>query len=362
MLEEHFWNLFAKKLTGEATARELRELEQLMRTYPELGYAAESIEDVWALEQQPDVEQAHEAFEAHMGRLHTLQLTSGWDDEQPVTPLEPPHRKRRTLVLVAALLVCLAGAAWWFTRSAASAPRQLQDLAQVRQVQTMPGTKTRIVLPDSSLVWLNSGSRIVYNEAFGRSNRNLTLTGEAFFDVRKSTMPFIIKTADIQIKVLGTAFNVRSYPSERKTETSLIHGRVEITWDKRPDERIILKPNEKLTVLSDNPDTAAATTASRSTEPLIELKKLRPRPDSTITETLWMQNKLVFDSETFGQLAQRMESWYGVKIVFTESSLRELRFTGMFRNETIGQALEALRYSSPFTYTISDSLVKISLK
>lgn len=358
MLEDHFWNLFAKKLTGEATARELQELEGLMRTYPELGYAAESIEEVWSLEHPADAVQAHEAFEQHMARMHTLQLTQDWASEA-----EPPAPRRRlpvrTLALAATLLLCLAGAAWWFTRPAPPAPGQLQAAAQVRQVQTMPGTKTRIVLPDSSVVWLNSGSRIAYNEAFGQSNRHLTLTGEAFFDVRKSTMPFIIKTADIQIKVLGTAFNVRSYPSERKTETSLIHGRVEITWDKRPDERIILKPNEKLTVLADNPDTV---TAARNAEPLIELKKLRPRADSSITETLWMQNKLVFDSEPFGQLAQRMESWYGVKIVFMDETLRERRFTGMFRNESIGQALEALRYSSPFQYTISDSLVKISLK
>jgi transmembrane sensor len=104
----------------------------------------------------------------------------------------------------------------------------------------------------------------------------------------------------------------------------------------------------------------SSTVAVRAAEPLIELKKLRPRPDSTITETLWMQDKLVFDSEPFGQLAERMESWYGVKIVFADESLRERRFTGMFRNETIGQALEALRFSSSFSYTISDSLVKIS--
>jgi transmembrane sensor len=228
MLEEHFWNLFAKKLTGEATARELKELEGLMRTYPELGYAAESIEEVWALKQAPDTAAAHEAFEAHMARLHTLQLTRHWEEE--MLPPPPRNRRMRMMVFAAAILLTLAGASWWLVRQGPVAPERLQAQAQVRQVQTTPGTKSRIVLPDSSVVWLNSGSRIAYNEAFGHSNRHLTLTGEAFFDVRKSTMPFIIKTADIQIKVLGTAFNVRSYPSERKTETSLIHGRVEITW------------------------------------------------------------------------------------------------------------------------------------
>ena len=94
---------------------------------------------------------------------------------------------------------------------------------------------------------------MTYDKNFGKNIREVNLTGEAFFDVTKdSSHPFIIHTNVIDIKVLGTEFNVRSYPNDANTETSLIRGKVEVTVKNRANEKIYLEPNEKLVVANDN--------------------------------------------------------------------------------------------------------------
>src|SRR4029078_631833 len=97
-------------------------------------------------------------------------------------------------------------------------------------VSTKRGSKSKVQLPDGTQVWLNADSRIAYNEKFQGNLREVTLEGEAYFDVvRDEKRPFVIHTAAIDIKVLGTAFNVRSYANEKNTETSLIRGSIEVT-------------------------------------------------------------------------------------------------------------------------------------
>ena len=92
-------------------------------------------------------------------------------------------------------------------------------------VSTKGSYKASINLPDGSKVWLNGDSKITYDGDFQGKTREVHLSGEAFFDVAKDkTRPFIIHTRTINLKVLGTAFNVRSYDNEKETETALVHG------------------------------------------------------------------------------------------------------------------------------------------
>jgi transmembrane sensor len=355
MLENHFWELFAKKLTGEATARELKEIEDLMRTYPDLHYAAQPLEDLWKL-RQVHSEEAHEKFEAHIRKINFTVEPA----EEPAIAVPSPVKKIKWYYMAAAAVLILLISGIYLYPNLNKDIATLHTDKQTRQVNCPPGSKTKVLLPDSSTVWLNSGSKIVYNEGFGKTNRNLVLTGEAYFDVKKSLTPFIIKTANIQIKVLGTAFNVRSYPHEKKTETALIHGSVEILLDKRPDERIVLKPNEKITI--NNQEDVAGKKNRPSADPLIILGSVTTHEDSSIAETQWIENKLVFQSESFGDLALRMETRYGVRFRFASEALKNRRFTGVFGEESITEALEALQYSSPFQFTISANVVTISQK
>jgi ferric-dicitrate binding protein FerR (iron transport regulator) len=229
---------------------------------------------------------------------------------------------------------------------------------QTEEIYARPGTRTKLVLPDSSVVWLNAGSKLTYAKPFGIGNRVVTLSGEAFFDVAKNEKPFIIHTSGAQIKVLGTVFNVRNYPNEKKIETSLISGRVEITVDRSPEKKYVLKPNEKLTLNTD--ENIARNTKKNTTIPLAILSTLHYIDSSTIAETSWVENKLVFADESFADIAKKMERWYGITIHYKNEKIQLERFTGVFEKETVWQALEAMQIITPFKFSIKNNEITIT--
>jgi ferric-dicitrate binding protein FerR (iron transport regulator) len=229
------------------------------------------------------------------------------------------------------------------------------------QVTTKPGSKTQIQLPDGSIVWLNANSNLTYDKDFGKTLREVKLTGEAFFDVVKDhAHPFVIHTKVIDVKVLGTQFNVKAYPNEAYTETSLIRGSVEVTVKNRSNEKHYLKPNEKISVANNmESETAGVETHSK---PLILTETLTYyHADSTVIETSWVDNKLTFqENETFRQVALKMERWYGVNISFADEEVTEIRLYGSFTSETINQALEALHEGFGFNYKITGNNILIT--
>lgn len=348
MNPNHFWNLFAKKLSGEATEADEAELERLIKTYPELTYAAQHLTDLWKQKPPAQTAQAEAAFEKHQQKI------------QPAGEAAGNGRKKNRpygAVIAATCLITLTATAWFLLKSKSPGPLAKPHV-QKAEVYTRHGNRTKLVLPDSSVVWLNAGSRLTYEPDFGSSNRNTTLVGEAFFDVRKSTVPFVISAKGIRIKVLGTAFNVKSYPDERTTETSLLRGRVEVTLDKRPGETIVLKPNEKL-IVSNAP--VQNKTGKTKTQPLVVLRELEPVTDGSLVETSWVENKLVFQDETLEEVARKMERWYNVRIAITDPALSQLRVGGgPFENETIEQALTALQIAFNFKFTVNGSQITIT--
>jgi ferric-dicitrate binding protein FerR (iron transport regulator) len=247
------------------------------------------------------------------------------------------------------------GGIWFLTT--ANVKTTSKTAPQTAEVTTRPGTRTKLVLPDGSTIWLNAGSKLAYSQPFDVKDRRVTLTGEAFFDVAKTGELFIIHTEGVQIKVLGTAFNVRSYPAEKKIETSLVRGRVEVSMDDNPEKKYVLTPNEKLTL------NTAGTTSMKKKQlvPLAIVSTLRYSTDSTtIAETSWVENKLVFIDESFEDIAKKLEQWYGVTIVFKNSTVKGEHFTGVFEKETIGQALEALQLTTPFRFIVRENSIIIT--
>jgi transmembrane sensor len=361
MSEDQFWNLLAKKLSGQTLLEEEEELKELMKKYPDLLYAAQHIEDIWGLKSYEDQSDPEEAF-----ALHLEKLTCNTDfpskeleyNEKVIIDTDASiNRKQKKWIITSLIFICIMGLAGflWLNQTRKSNPLQIGK--GVSEITTRFGSKTKLILPDSSLVWLNSGSKLVYNEHFGSMNREVELSGEAYFDVKKSEIPFIIHTNAIKIKVLGTAFNVKSYPDEKSIETSLFRGKVEITIDKRPDEKYVLKPNQKL-VISNETYTTKKPEALK--EPLIVLSRLKLTNDSTIAEMSWVENKLVFEDEVFSELAKRMERWYNVTIEIKDDKIAQLHLNGTFENETIHQALTALQIATPFNFTVNQNHITIT--
>jgi len=368
MVQDHIWTLIAKKLSGEANEEELRNIEQLLRENPDLHYPLQTVIDLWFSDLKSVGYEAPEALKRHIQRMKDLNIDFNYPlyEEGPVPKTSWINKKFLLwsgLALTVFTVALFLGNRATGLNSPVSQNLTKEPLRAVSQISTKNGFKTNLILPDGSKVWLNAGSSLTYDSAYGKNIREVALSGEAFFDVVKNKeKPFIIHASKINVRVLGTEFNVRAYPSDKTTEASLIRGSIEVTFKDKPSSKIILKPNEKIVVDNDRYLRDILTNSHPVSQeklheiPGVDVKKLTyENKTGTIIETSWVENKLIFQDEAFDDLARQLERWYGVSIIFKNDRLKENRLTGSFKNETIRQALDALKFTASFNYGIDNS-------
>jgi len=369
---DHIWQLIARKLSGEATSLEIAELEELLRNNPPINYSKEILNDLW--ESTPPVNSYYteNKFKELVLELKNMGIDEGkftvddhFINNDSLVPASTKFKKGLFAVVITAIVAILTTAIYLNYNNT---PTILAEVHSKSEISTKNGSKTNLVLPDGTKVWLNAGSEMTYDKNYGIKIREVTLNGEAYFDVIKNAeKPFIIHTAKMEIKVLGTAFNVKCYKGEKTFETSLIRGSIEVTLKDRL-EKILMKPNEKLIINTEEKEKITAAPnkimpVSTSSKPIILLSNLTIySKDNTVVETAWVQNRLVFVSETFEDIALMMERWYGIKIIFTNEMLKKAKFTGSFEKESITEALNAMQLLSPFNYGIINNIVTILAK
>lgn len=373
MIKNRIWTLVSRKLSGEATAFELTELNDLIKTEPKADLYLQAITEYWNIPNETDEEFIEATYHLHLKRLQE----KGFDLEEEKEELQSlfdekgndfkrRRNNRRILIAAAVLSVGLISFFTLFTLRNTERTIGSQKILQ-SEISTKAGVRSKIQLPDGSSVWLNGGSKLLYdNLNFGKKIREVTLIGEGYFDVVKnSEKPFIIHANKVNIKVLGTAFNVKAYPGEKNTETSLIRGRIEVTIKNRT-EKIMMNPNDKLIISNDEVESGRVnnntkTKVAAGSDVIMAMRHLTIANDeSTVIETAWVDNKLVFDKETFEEVALKMEKWYGVSINITDNQLKLQQLTGTFEKETVAEALHALKLSTPiFKYEINDQHIKI---
>lgn len=370
MTEEKVWQLLILKLSGEASPEQLAELDEALKQNPGYSFQLEMIEHAWRSKQQREPLHMDESFDRHLQRLsnhlsdEALKYESAESPAPDAIPLPGRRPLYKRMVLVSAVAAGLLVAFLLIYNIYTAMPGPPVAMAQ-NLVSTKNGSKSKLQLPDGTEVWLNSGSKISYANDFTGPTRQVTLKGEAFFDVVKDAgRPFIIHTDAVDIKVLGTAFNVRSYPDENLTETALIRGSVEITLHASPDKKIVLRPSEKLIVKNDSSLVAAGgqSREPREAPPLLSLTKVHyvdHARDSSTMEMLWTKNKLVFDGETLQQVALKLERWYGVHVIIQSDKLKNTEYNGVFEDENISEVLYALQLTDNFNYTIKKKEVII---
>ena len=369
MQEERFMLLAGLYLSGEASSAEKEELDQILLLHPEWEPRLAALRRIWQ-SRQKGLTGKEDAY-----RLHLLRLGASFDADPVLEESEPmadpatapgpsgpaPATGRFRRLRIAAAAACL-GAASFFVYQFIS--RHNNALPLARTVTTNPGSRSRLTLPDGTTVFLNADSRLTYNENFSGDTREVRLSGEAFFDVAKDAgRPFLIHTEIIDIKVLGTSFNVRSYNDERITETDLLQGSVEVTLHNKPDKRIILKPNEKLTVHNDQVNVRSGQPAlSDNTDAtLMTVAKVHfQKKDSSVTEILWTRDQLAFDNSSLENVALQLQRWYGVTVIIRDEKLKNIRLNAVFGQESLQQVMEALGIAGNFTYVIRKNEVIIS--
>ena len=227
-----------------------------------------------------------------------------------------------------------------------------KQYATMPQVIAKNGRKIQQVLPDGSSIWLNAGSSLTYAAGYGKSNREVFLQGEAYFDVAPDKdLPFLVHAGRLTVKVLGTSFNVRAYKEEANIETALIKGKVEVQVDDEAEKKIVLLPNEKLTI--PRQPVADSLASAKMNEPQVKyaVQALSKQNDSAgYNEIAWINNRLVFLNEPFDVVAQKMERWYDVRIHFLRQSLAQEVLSGIFQKETIDQALQVMQMTTSFSF------------
>lgn len=358
-MKEKLAILLSRKLSGEATPGELKELEEWIRDNPQDHYVIESVQLYWHNMPAPDFfnisDNAH--FERILDKAET-----------PVVSLSGYQKATRKYSRVGLKWAAAAAILIGFTIVAGIMFNQQLHKGDgaKNDIVTTRGTKSKIILPDGTKVWLNADTRLNFDKKFNGALREVYLDGEAFFDVAKNKdRPFIVHTSDIDIRVLGTAFNVKSYKEEATIEATLIHGSIQVTRQKECIPQIILSPNEKL-VFNKLIGKAVALPDDlpmiKEKEPqyLVSKIAITENNDSSVVETAWIHNRLLFDGDTFKELAVKMERWFDVQIKFENAEVANYRLRGAFEDETIGEALKALQQITNFKFTVRDKTVTIA--
>jgi transmembrane sensor len=374
-MNERFAELITRKLSGEATADELTELNQYLRNNPHDQHFSEILTTYWHTQQQAAsitgddknfnhiLELAAQPFNDSVNEVRIFELNA-----KKIQRARRIKLLKRLSVAAAFTGICFSLGYLYFKQN----NQQLATNSSNNEVVVKRGNRSRLLLPDGTQIWLNGDSKLIYNQEFNGTTREVELEGEAYFDVTKDkSRPFIIHTKAMDIKVLGTAFNVKAYAGDKTTEASLIHGSIEASFKDRPNEKIILKPNEKI-VFANNGRLAVAqkpVAANKNTiapnPPIITVTKITyeaNRKDSLLAETSWTKNTLVFHSEAFEDLALRLERWYNVKIIFEDEAIKQLKLTGTFEKESIQEVIGYLSSTARFTYKINKDEIKISKK
>jgi transmembrane sensor len=367
MVQPRFVELLTKELTEELTLAEKQELDLLLQQNP--GYKQQSaiIKEYWSNNQT-----TYKASTANFKKVIDAIRVAEQSFKADIEPNNGKEPARLWPILKYMAAVLVLGTTLYLCYLYVGPNKQAVIASNWQNKITAPRVKQRLVLSDGTIVTLNSGTSFKYPLTFGGKNREVYLNGEAFFEVHKDRAhPFIIHTNKMNVRVLGTAFNIKSYDNESRSETSLIHGSIEVTLNDRLSDRITLKPHDKLIVenniLTQKENNIPTSNGSdklnapiKHTQYSVTNITYNPRIDSAAIETLWLKNKLVFNNEDFETIAAEMERWYGIQIVFKHEELKKLRFTAPFERETPTEALESLRFTEDFHFKKKGSIFYIS--
>lgn len=300
----------------------MKEKQQHITDRNESGLSNLTDEELWVSSavaddtQQYDVDQAFERFRKRTGLDQSGKQSYKW------------YRTWSVAAVAIVLLGLITVTAYW------QGSRQIQSNFSDIVVEAPLGSKTKLTLPDGSTVWLNAGSKMVYSQGFGVSDRRLVFQGEGYFEVEKNDeMPFLVQTHDVNVTVVGTKFNFRNYPEDEEAVVELLEGKVALENQLKEEVVRYLSPNEKMV-----------------------LHKATGEMDITSTKvkeaTLWTESILLFDEDLLPDIVRELERSYHVQIEIENEDLKQTRFYGQFNllEQTIYDVLDMLSETGKLKY------------
>ena len=212
--------------------------------------------------------------------------------------------------------------------------------SQYTEIYSPAGQKTRIVLPDSSIVLLNGHSKIRFDHYFNDSKRIVELSGEGYFDVRQDlSRQFVVNTPDLDIKVFGTSFNVKAYENDPGVEVGLKSGKIGI--DRKDIEMVRLSPGQLATYVKAN-------------------GKLKVENKNMDLISAWTREEMIFDAASFEDIVKYLERWYGIDIQVSPELFDGQQYTFKVKTESLNELLKLINILRPIKYHIDGKRVIIT--
>lgn len=313
-------NLLRRYFENRYSGKDYRELRETFETKPSDPELVGQMQEHWmefSEKETPEKDMGPLLYRVH----HELFMEENRRETQ--------SRIFFQLQRIAALLFIpflIGGLAYFFISNGSN-----QQLAWA-EIQCPNGVRTHFELPDGSSGYLNSGSVLKYPVPFTES-REVYLSGEALFDVaHRSNSAFHVLTGNLDIKVLGTRFNIMAFEDIRSEEVTLETGKVEV-YNRNGQLISSLDPDQQLTY-------------NRQTG------KFTRKQINAVQYISWIEGKLIFRDETFEQVAKRLSRWYNAEIVIADERLNNYVFHATFENEQLEEAFRLIELTTPITYRI----------
>lgn len=318
---QHIEDLLPRYCDGAATEEERLQVEAWMQESPENRKVAEQIQtlclatDTVNTMRKVNTEKALKKVRSRM----VSRKTSPWEWTQRVAAiLSIP-------LLIALFVQYMAGS---------------DELAQMLEVKTNPGMTTMVVLPDSTVVHLNSKSSLRYPARFGGDVRKVALSGEAYFEVAKDAgKKFIVTTPHhSQIEVLGTHFNVEAYENDADISTTLVEGKVCFLYEASAGvtKKIVMAPGQRLDYNAAN-------------------NNIQLYETSCTSEIAWKDGKIIFKDTPLGEALKMLEKRFNVMFIVKNKKLLDNSFTGAFAEQRLERILEYFKISSKMRWRYLES-------
>jgi transmembrane sensor len=358
-------NLIPGYLNGELTDTEIRELINWIKISSENKRYFDEYCEIWLITKASSGNTGYNFHEGFWKFRQKIQISES-------SPVSLTEKSLFTVIIRYAAIIIITFSLSGILFYLLGKNQVTRHAESINELIVPLGSRAEFTLSDGTSVTLNSGSRLKCDKNFGISDRVVQLEGEGFFSVAKdSDKPFTVKTSHLNIRALGTVFNVKAYADDKTIETTLVEGSVKINeiTEKNKIEETILKPNQKLTFFKED---------SRMTSEIINQKThkinaTQPNKDQKfiplprlVTENVnvepvisWKENRWIFEKQSLQQIAVDLERKFDVQIVFESERLKSFRFTGIILAEPIEQVLEVMSLSAPINFKLKGRIVTL---
>lgn len=323
------WEAISAKLKNDADGEQLKQIQDWLDLSPENSMILKEIMNTWLVTRKST-------------KSYQPDLAANWNKLISLIDLSEKPKKSYVVyyrwAAVAAILVMV------FLAGTGLGDRIFNQSAKITYTKIVApeGSKTQVVLPDSTYVWLNSGSELKYSSDYSAQNRVVTMKGECFFDVVKDAKhPFLVRGSKFQVKVFGTRFNINEDIAKDVADVTLVSGKVQV-----------LNFHDKLISDLDPGQQLVCSNGKYSVHKAQNIEAL----------TAWLNNMMIFDNQPFEEVIRYLEKWYGVKIHLDQTLYSSHNYTFKVKTESLREVLELISVITPIQYAIAGDQVTIKYK